>query len=54
MLRRNETMLPTLYFSQTDFIAFLAFMAFLAFPNWLLRLVYVIETIRRLWGKGPR
>lgn len=47
-------MLPTFYLSQTDFIALLAFMAFLVFPSWLLRLVYVIETIRRFWGKGPR
>jgi hypothetical protein len=47
-------MLPALHLSLTEFIILIAFLTFLAFPSWLVRLVYAIEMIRRLWGKGPR
>jgi hypothetical protein len=50
----HKTMLPALHLSLTEFIILIAFLTFLVFPGWLLRLIYAIETIRRLWGKGPR
>ncbi len=46
-------MWPTLHLTLTEFLIGIAFLAFLAFPGWLLRLVYVIEVIRHLWGKDP-
>jgi hypothetical protein len=46
-------MWPTLHLPLTEFVIGIVFLTFLAFPGWLLRLVYVIEMIRRLWGKDP-